>query len=529
MKYIIYARKSSEDKKRQLYSIEDQLKILQKLAKDRKLSVYDEITEEKSAKEVGRPGFIKMVKLIESGVIQGVICWDADRLARNMIDGATLSHMLQNGILKEIVTPTEIYDKDTDTIILSIKFGMATQFIRTLKKNITRGMMSRLEKGYHPTSCPLGYDAKGKGERVPNEFFPLIKKTFELYDTGKYSLRTLAIEMARRGFKTKTGNPINKSGIENVLKNPFYYGDIVWGRTTTDKPQVFKGNHKPAITKALFDRVQARISGKRVKGFGRHFYSYNNLIEFAGVKLVGEHQKKHIYYRYNPRVKKACFVFHWKNKDRKTIREDWIDEIFAGFFSKIKFTKEAIKKLERIFDKKLEKAEENNNNQKKTLQLKLNNIGQRVRKLKKDYYSEKITASEFREMRDEVKNEKKDILKSINDLERESLDEYFDSIEEFSVILKILQDYSALNRERKSVGVELFFESVKVSRGVLKMKVRPEIEDLLDIAKYPKTRTSKSHSTKGQSGILDNGCPMWYTRRDSNPRHPVPKTGALSS
>lgn len=50
MKYISYARKSSESEDRQAQSIDDQLNILSKLAKDRKLDVVVTLSESKSAK-----------------------------------------------------------------------------------------------------------------------------------------------------------------------------------------------------------------------------------------------------------------------------------------------------------------------------------------------------------------------------------------------------------------------------------------------------------------------------------------------
>ncbi len=45
MKAILYARKSTEDRKRQLHSIGDQVKILRKIAKKQNIEIVEEITE----------------------------------------------------------------------------------------------------------------------------------------------------------------------------------------------------------------------------------------------------------------------------------------------------------------------------------------------------------------------------------------------------------------------------------------------------------------------------------------------------
>jgi DNA invertase Pin-like site-specific DNA recombinase len=75
IKYILYARKSTEDKKRQVQSIDDQVKVLTELAKRVGLNVIDTITESKSAKDPDiRPGFSKMIEKIKKGEANGILC-----------------------------------------------------------------------------------------------------------------------------------------------------------------------------------------------------------------------------------------------------------------------------------------------------------------------------------------------------------------------------------------------------------------------------------------------------------------------
>lgn len=67
LKFILYARKSSESDERQSQSIGDQLKYLKSLAKEKGLKIVKTITEKKSAKDpFKRPGFSRMVEQIEA-------------------------------------------------------------------------------------------------------------------------------------------------------------------------------------------------------------------------------------------------------------------------------------------------------------------------------------------------------------------------------------------------------------------------------------------------------------------------------
>lgn len=104
IRYFIYARKSSENEDRQVASIPSQIAELEKLAKELTLNVVAILTEEKSAKAPGRPIFSQMIEDFTKGKANGIICWKLDRLARNPIDGGTISWLLQQNIVKHIQT-----------------------------------------------------------------------------------------------------------------------------------------------------------------------------------------------------------------------------------------------------------------------------------------------------------------------------------------------------------------------------------------------------------------------------------------
>jgi len=186
VKYFLYARKSSESEDRQVASIPSQIDELKKLAQKYNLKIIDVLIEEKSAKAPGRPIFSQMVAEIHKGVADGIICWKLDRLARNPVDGGTISWLLQQSLIKHIQTYEKSYYPQDNVLMMSLEFGMANQYIIDLSVNAKRGHRNKIQNGWYPHRPPLGYlNNKYKQPDLPSIYkdpdsFPLLKK---LWDT----------------------------------------------------------------------------------------------------------------------------------------------------------------------------------------------------------------------------------------------------------------------------------------------------------------------------------------------------------
>lgn len=237
LKYFIYLRRSSENEDKQVQSIADQNKVLEKIAEQQNLEVVGKFSESCSAKEPGRPEFNQMVQRIKKGEANGILVWKLNRLARNPVDGGSISWMLQQEDIKNIKTCDRNYYPDDNVLMMAVELGMANQYIRDLSTDTLRGIRAREEKGYPSGVAPMGFtndlmqERGNRGWLVDKERFPLVKQLLERYSTGKYSIRKITeIANEEMGLRTvmhrrQGGKKLVISYIAlNILRNPVYAG-----------------------------------------------------------------------------------------------------------------------------------------------------------------------------------------------------------------------------------------------------------------------------------------------------------------
>ncbi|MFZ2193542.1 MAG: recombinase family protein [Candidatus Moraniibacteriota bacterium] len=329
MKYILYARKSSEDKGRQILSLESQVGTMQKLASDLGLEIVKTFNESKSAKKPNnRPLFLEMIEMLEQDKAEGIICWKLDRLSRNPVDSGKIQWLSQQGIIKDIQTSERRYLPDDNALIFNVESGMANQYIRDLSKNVKRGLLTKLEKGDYPNYAKVGYlnDVVNKKIIINKEKSKFIRRAFELYATSSYGLREIANILYQEGFRSAHEKKYHKSSIHKILQDPFYYGVMYV------KGNYYQGNHEPIISKNLFDKVQDIITGKNRGRQKKLFFPLRGFMTCnkCGCLLTAMEKKGFTYY-YCTNGKGKC------DEHKHYIRSEKAEKILASIFKKIQF------------------------------------------------------------------------------------------------------------------------------------------------------------------------------------------------
>jgi len=326
MKYFLYARKSSEDKNKQIASIDDQIAEMTKVAEQLDLEIVKTFSESKSAKKPNnRAQFSQMAQELYEGKANGIICWKLDRLARNPMDAGMIKQMLQDGTINKIHTHGNTYQTGDNVLLMDMEFGIANQFILDLSKNTKRGLNSKAERGQFPSRAPIGYlnnkfETKGNKTIIrDSDKFDLVRKVWDYMLTGKHSIyevtRYAQEELGLTGY---TGRPVPKNVLYNMFRNPFYYGNFRWGE------KEYEGVHEPMITRQEFNKVQTILSEKiKPSNTKRYYHPYTKTFTCGecGKYLTAEKKKK----VFKNGTEKTYIYYHCTNKRTTGCRQGSIE------------------------------------------------------------------------------------------------------------------------------------------------------------------------------------------------------------
>lgn len=265
VKYVLYARKSTESDEMQALSIDSQIKEMLQLAEREKLQIVEIKREAYSAKASGqRPVFQEILQGIREGKYTGVLTWAPDRLSRNAGDLGSLVDLMDQKRLIHIQTFTQKFTNDpSQKFLLMILCSQAKLENDNKSLNVKRGLRARVEMGLWPCRPPTGYVSTKRTDKkciavLDHERSEIIKKVFERigYDnwSGMKTYKWLAEEIK---FKTEFNKPLSMGNFYRMLEKEFYYGVFEFPRKSGNW---YKGAHEPLITKELFDLVQANIT-----------------------------------------------------------------------------------------------------------------------------------------------------------------------------------------------------------------------------------------------------------------------------
>lgn len=309
LKYCLYARKSSESDEKQALSIGSQIAEMQKIAEREGLNVVETIQESKSAKDSGnRTGFAELLKGLDEWRFNAILTWAPDRLSRNAGDLGRLVDMMDQKVLVKIQTSGQTFTNTPDEkFLLMILCSQAKLENDNRSKNVKRGLRTRCEMGIRPGPTPVGYkllrsEKYGGPSKIiiDPERAPFIKKAFEYVAYSNFSGRQTKEYLQDEGFRSIQDKVVGLSGIYKILKEPFYYGEFSYGGVT------YQGNHKPIITKELFDKTQENLKTCEKGKWGRKEFYFNKILKCAecgsgvsGTVHTNRHGSRYTYYKCN--------------------------------------------------------------------------------------------------------------------------------------------------------------------------------------------------------------------------------------
>ena len=541
IKYVLYARKSTESEDKQVQSIEDQINAMTEYAEKHGLRIVKKLRESRSAKTPNqRPEFEKMITMIEDGTADGIICWQLNRLSRNPTESGLLQQLLQDEKVLGIQTYDRTYLPDDNAIVFSVDAGMSNQFIRDLMKNVRRGMRSKAEKGWMPGVPPIGYKNDRENKTIVNdpERFELVRKMWDLMLTGTYTVKQIA-DIAEKdwGLKTikrkRSGNkPLSYSGVYDMFHNQFYMKVLVYGGKEYD------GMHNAMVSAEEFDKVQRLINNKQsARSKNEYIFTFRGLLRCGecGCSYTPQHNikkqkngkvREYDYYRCSLRRK------DYQCSQTKYVREEMLDEQIkkelSGFTIMPKFYELAILGLQEMNESQISVLLKVTEAQNKAVSSKESEL----RELGRMRYRGECPDDEFYAFeKNKIENELIDLQKARSKAEKRAKHWRAEADEAFSFSRYAAEDFESDNLENKRKVLVKLGQNLKVLDGNIQFKpvkylvpVKIKYPELQ--ARYDSVRTLPLQMKKAAEAAIFS---EWYTRQDSNLRPLAPQANALSS
>jgi len=368
-------------------SLEAQKEAILAFADRHEISICQWFEEKETAAKQGRAIFNGMIRQLNQGKADGLVIHKIDRSARNFSDWAKIGELSDQGIDIHFATEALDFRSRGGRLTADIQAVIAADYIRNLREETIKGIYGRLKQGLYPFCAPIGYlnNGGGKAKTPDPERAPLIRRMYELYATGEYSIRSLHAEMKIQGLHNLQGKPLSLCGIETVLNNPFYTGLI----RLKNSGRMFEGVHEPIVSPVLFQRVQDLKLGKYGKKSTKHNHLFRGLFRCGNCNspMSPEVQKGNVYYR--------C---HTKSCPTKTVREEEIETIIVGTLAQLQISDNDHAKLIEGLECWI-KGRKHSEDLEKTLAVQMSQVKNRIERLtdalvdrliEKDVYNDRM-------------------------------------------------------------------------------------------------------------------------------------------
>src|SRR3989344_3357509 len=331
MKAIIIARVSTEEQKDAGNSLPAQTVRLENYCERKSYPIIKKFSFDESAYKDNRTEFDRILDYIIGLKEKIAVCFDkVDRLSRNIFD-KRVSLLYEKALKDEVelhfVSDGQVINSQlsaTEKFAFSMSLGLAKYYSDAISDNVKRAQEQMLRSGTYPSKPSYGYKrvpiSKDKTEIVVDEFASrIVQKAYEWYATQGYSM-----DLLRKKLKEEYGVDWSHGLTDKYLKDPFYYGMMVWNK------KMYPHKYPPIITKNLFDQVQkikAGFNKKRFKFAGLP-YMYRGLLRcgHCWLSVTPEKHKGHVYYH--------CTQYNGKH-GAKWLREDTITEQIGNVFKRL--------------------------------------------------------------------------------------------------------------------------------------------------------------------------------------------------
>ena len=320
-------------------------------------TIIDFYLDDKSAKDMNRPQFQRMLHDVRTGRINLILSTELSRISRSLKDFCEVWDLFKKH-KTGFITLREQFDTTTaagEMMVFNL-MNFAQYERKQTAERISANWLSRAKRGlFNGGQVPLGFDRnpKSPGELLVHPVeSKVVREIFEAF-LAVGSVRETCRELSRRGVFSK--HYVNKHGFEKggghmtvpslfrILTNQAYIGLREFSKSPNET-DVVKASWPALVDVETFNRVQARLTKNRNKfkpdQWKRYPYPLTELLicgecgKHLGGKSAHGKTRKHHYYGH-PRQINSDGVTHLKRCRLERVRAERIESILLASLKKL--------------------------------------------------------------------------------------------------------------------------------------------------------------------------------------------------
>jgi len=354
----------------------------------------DEIRGE-SAKN--RPQFLQMINDSKNGKVDLIVTKEISRFSRNTLDSLKYTQELYRSGVGVYFLNDNICTLDTDSELrLTIMSSIAQDEVRKLSERIKFGHKQAIANGrVLGNNRIFGYDLVDCKLQINVDEAKMVKKIYELFCTGRYSLRDLEKYIYSLGYKGRNGTKIMHNTLGNIIKNPkykgYYCGNKVKSSDYKEQKQIFLPEEQwvmykderiaPIVSEELWQSANLILTDRSDK-IKNNRSSIKKNSPFTGKLWCKEHD---VPFWKNSRSKGECILWQCSLKRRQSASacvspNIYEDELYRLLAAEFKMLKHNFNQNTDMFYKLYDKTNKINNNKSdiKDIQNNINKIDNKI-------------------------------------------------------------------------------------------------------------------------------------------------------
>lgn len=512
---LIYSRVSTEDQAETGRSIGDQIKICRRFSDENGFDVAGIYKDEgKSATNMNRAGLQDLIiKCQEDKNIEAILVQDTDRLARNTTDHLQIKAMLKKVGTRVISVSQPMLDDTTpegqfmDLVIAGVNAFQS----KITGRKVSKCMLEKFRDGWWPAAAPSGYTNINTGtvEKPVNVIGVdetkqmLITKAFKTFSKGIYSADEVNSMLFKQGLSTRLGKKLSSSEFNRILKNPFYYGLMKW------QGEEKMGNHKPIVTKKVFDRCQEvfvehnhMANRERKHDFLLRGFVHCNI---CGSRLTAEYHGKDGKFYYH------CTAKNHSNKNQN-IDGDLLQQRIEQLFDQIVLPPDFVAKLNQRALEILKAKRQDTNQEKRVISAVIAKLEAKREKIEDKLFENVINNEIYQRRVEPIDTQIKGLGLQINNLDKDKKENVDGLVRLMTMSKNVGETYRTAKPRYQKHLLSIFWHRIEIADCKIKKAVPTKaFAELFPNFDY---KLPTNVLTNHESIIKPN----WRARWGSNPR-----------